>query len=233
MLRLYQFANAWGLQPSPFCLKLATWLRMAGVPYEPVTTMALGRAPKGKLPYVVTDAGETIADSGLIIEHLTASGAAAVDDGLSPVERATALAFTRLLEDHLYFIGVWFRWVDEDGWAASRPAFFGRLKAPLRLLVPPLLRRGTTRQLRSQGTGRFTADQLIALARADFGALAAQLGDRPFLLGDTPRTVDASAYGVLANILFPPVDTRLQRCLADYPTLAAYCQRLRALYWAD
>ncbi len=37
MLRVYQFAPAFGLpNASPFCMKLETWLRMAGLPFEPV-----------------------------------------------------------------------------------------------------------------------------------------------------------------------------------------------------
>jgi len=37
MIKLYQFHPAWGLpNPSPFCMKVETYLRMAGLPYEGV-----------------------------------------------------------------------------------------------------------------------------------------------------------------------------------------------------
>jgi hypothetical protein len=58
MITLYQFEPAFGLpNASPFCLKLETWLRMAGLPYEAprMTLSAMGRSPKGKLPYIVDE----------------------------------------------------------------------------------------------------------------------------------------------------------------------------------
>jgi glutathione S-transferase len=50
---LWQMQPLWGLpNPSPFCMKVETWLRMAGIPYEP---RAIGGPPKsttGKVPYI-------------------------------------------------------------------------------------------------------------------------------------------------------------------------------------
>jgi hypothetical protein len=37
MIKLYQFNAAWGLpNPSPFCMKVETYLRMVSLPYEVV-----------------------------------------------------------------------------------------------------------------------------------------------------------------------------------------------------
>ena len=39
MIKLYQFAPAFGLpNASPFCMKMETYLRMAGLPYELVNS---------------------------------------------------------------------------------------------------------------------------------------------------------------------------------------------------
>ena len=232
MITLYQFRDCWGLQPSPFCLKMATWLRMADVPYRSKTTIALSKAPTGKLPYIVTEDGRAIGDSGLIIDHLTRSAGVDIDEGLSEEARAVATALSRLLEDHLYFIGVYFRWVDDAGWAVTGAAFFGRMRLPLRLVVPPLLRRRARKMLWAQGLGRHDRDQLTDMGIADLRAIAAVLGDKPFLLDDRPRGVDAAAYGLLANLAYPPVESPLKRALVDFPTLMAYCDRIRDRYWA-
>ncbi|MEN9397078.1 MAG: Glutathione S-transferase N-terminal domain, partial [Pseudomonadota bacterium] len=47
---------------------------MAGLPFEipAARVRAIGRAPKGKLPYI-EDAGRTLADSTLVIDHLKAT----------------------------------------------------------------------------------------------------------------------------------------------------------------
>ena len=52
-IKLYQFPPALELpNASPFCMKLETYLRMAGLPFESVYTLNLRRAPKGKLPFI-------------------------------------------------------------------------------------------------------------------------------------------------------------------------------------
>lgn len=233
MITLYQFSDSWGLQPSPFCLKMATWLRMSGLPYQARRTVALSKAPTGKLPYVVTDDGRTIGDSGLIIDHLTSTARVTIDDGLSGEARALATAVTRLVEDHLYFVALYFRWVDDAGWAVVKPAFFGAMQAPLRAVIPALLRRRVERTLWAQGLGRHGRDQLAAMGGMDLQALATILGDKPFLLDDQPRTVDAVAYGLLANIAYPPVESPLKQALLEFQPLVDYCDRIRTDFWSD
>ncbi|MBC7944174.1 MAG: glutathione S-transferase N-terminal domain-containing protein, partial [Burkholderiales bacterium] len=70
MIKLYQFEPAFGLpNASPFCMKLETYLRMAGLPFEIAPNANIMKAPKGKMPYI-EDNGRAIADSSLIIEYL-------------------------------------------------------------------------------------------------------------------------------------------------------------------
>ncbi len=233
MITLYQFPDSWGLQPSPFCLKMATWLRMADLPYRSQPTVALSTAPTGKLPYIATEDGRTVGDSALIIDFLRATAGADPDDGLSDETRAVATAITRLLEDHLYFIGVYFRWIDDIGWAVTKPAFFGRMPLPLRAVVPALLRRRVRRMLWAQGLGRHDRDQLGHMGAADLNAIATFLGDKPFLLDDRPRSVDASAYGLLANLLYPPLESPLKQALLRSQALVDYCDRIRSRFWAE
>ena len=53
MIKLHQFRPAWGLTTaSPFCQKLETYLRMAGIEHQVVVERDTRRAPKGKLPYI-------------------------------------------------------------------------------------------------------------------------------------------------------------------------------------
>jgi glutathione S-transferase len=73
MIKLYQFNPAFGLpNPSPFCMKLKTYLRMTRIPFEIVPNASLAMAPKGKMPYI-EDQGRVIGDSGLIIDYLKAT----------------------------------------------------------------------------------------------------------------------------------------------------------------
>ena len=220
-----QIPDVWGRIVSPFGLKLEAWLRLADIPYTVQPSMDLGKSPKGKLPYI-RDEGRTIGDTTLIIEHLKATRGIVPDAGLSARERAEALAMQRLFEDHLYFVLVWSRWIDEAGWSTLAPAFFGRMPAPVRGLVAARYRRKIRRMLEMQGIARHRPREIYAMAHADLQAVADFLDDRPFLMGEQLTTVDAVAYGFLANLLYVPFETDLKRIALSYPTLVTYCEAM-------
>ncbi len=226
MILLYQYPPVWGLPSgSPFTLKVETYLRLADLRYQVVPIADPRRAPKGKLPYIEDD-GRQIADSGFIIEHLEATRGAPVDGGLSDEDRARGHAIRRMIEESLYFVTLYARWVEDAGWAVIRPVFFAGLPKPLQMVLPTMVRRQVRRDLHGQGYGRHTAEEVYRIGAADLAALATLLGDRPWLLGDTPRTVDASAFGMLAQLLLAPVDHPLKTAAAAHPTLEAYCRRM-------
>jgi hypothetical protein len=52
-LVVHQLPSAWGLLSiSPFCLKLAVYLRMVDLPFRTVVDATPFRGPKGKLPWI-------------------------------------------------------------------------------------------------------------------------------------------------------------------------------------
>lgn len=232
MIRLHQFAPAFGLpNASPFCMKLETYLRMVGLPYELVNSGDVLRAPKGKLPFIDDD-GTRVADTSFIIEYLKGRYGDPLDAALSPEQAAVATAFQRLLEEDLYWAVVQTRWVEDAGWQKTRDAFFGALPVPLRWIVPPLARRGLRSEMRGHGMGRHSAAEIHAIGCRDVTAVADFLADKPFMLGESPTSLDATAHAFLANLLWAPVDSPIQRHARARPTLEAYCQRMKARYFA-
>lgn len=227
-----QFPDVWGRNISPFGLKLEAWLRLADIPYTVQPSMDLGKTPKGKLPYI-RDEGRTIGDTSLIIEHLKATRGIDPDAGLTTRERAEALALQRLFEEHLYFAIVYSRWIDDNGWSATAPALFGRIPAAMRGIVAGRLRRRIGRMLDAQGLGRHRPREIYAMAAADLQGVADFLEDRPFLMGEQLTTVDAVAYGFLANILYVPVETELKAIAEAFPTLITYCEAMEQGLRAD
>lgn len=211
---------------SPFCMKVETYLKAQGIDYEskagdPRT------APKGKLPFI-EDGGTRIADSGAIIDYLEAKADEPMDAGLDTASRAKAHVIRRTLEESLYFVTLWSRWVDDEGWETFRPYLAQALPAAVRWFLPAILRGKVKGQLNGQGTGRHSRDEIYALGKADIDAISALLGDAPYLLGDRVRTIDLSAYGFLANILFWEKDTPLSAALRATPNLEAYVKRIAA-----
>lgn len=173
-----------------------------------------------------------VADSHLIAEYLVAKYGDRLDAGLSAHDRALTTAFERLLEENLYWTAVHTRWTTDDAWAKTRGAFFGTMPAPLRLFVPSLARRGMLREMHGHGMGRHTPDEIHAIGCRDITAVADLLGDQSYMLGAEPHSLDASAYAFLANLLWAPFDSPIQRHAKARTTLEAYCQRMKARYYA-
>ncbi|MEZ5932237.1 MAG: glutathione S-transferase family protein [Alphaproteobacteria bacterium] len=226
MIKLYQYPPSWGMNVSPFTLKLETWLKLSSLDYQAIAATNPGAAPKGKLPYIEDEDGTTVGDSSLIIDHLKRTRQIDPDHELTERQRAEAISLQRLFEDHFYFILVHSRWIDPVGWEIARPAFFSFLPAGIRDLAAAYVRRKVRRALHEQGLGRHSQNELYAMGRADLRAIAVLLGNRAYFFGDGPTTIDAVAYGFLANLLFAPVDTELKRIGLEYDNLRLYCERL-------
>jgi len=118
MIELYQFAPAWGLpNPSPFCIKLELYLKMAGLPFEVITQNDTRKGPKGKIPFIRDD-GQTIGDSELVIEYLKDKYGDRVDASLTAEQRARAHVINRMLHDSTYWVLLHCRWMEDNGYRA-------------------------------------------------------------------------------------------------------------------
>ncbi|MBV9758231.1 MAG: glutathione S-transferase family protein [Alphaproteobacteria bacterium] len=223
MIELHQFPAAWGINPSPFCLKVEFYLRLAGIPYRSVVTMPF-RAPRGKLPFIV-DGGRRIPDSGHIVDHLRHT-TTDLDAGLDPQQLALGHLLRRTCEESLYFVLVYARWVDEAGWAVMRPALAAMLPPGLRAAIVPYARRVTRRALHAQGYGRHTPEEIYAMGAADLAAIETLLAGREFAVSDSPTSFDAAVYAVLLSILHPPIETPLKQSAQQHPDLLAYAARI-------
>lgn len=223
---------AWGL-PSigPFCLKLEAHLRMIDVPYRSVVDATPFKGPKGKLPWIEHE-GRRLGDSGFIVEYVTQRFGRDPDAALSAADRAVAMAFRRLVEENLYWTMVYDRWMVDENWPATKATVLGRIPAPARAVVAPLARRSVRRQLAGHGIGLHARDEIHAIGRRDLGAIADFLAAKPYLMGDTPTSIDAVTYGLLANIAWPPVASPLKDEVARRANLAAYLERIRDRYFA-
>ena len=91
MIKLFQPPPVWGIpNMSPFCVKLETYLRMAGIKYEKPRLDFL-KAPKGKIPFVELD-GKLMGDSSLVIEALKKKYGDPLDAELSAEQKAQTRA---------------------------------------------------------------------------------------------------------------------------------------------
>lgn len=209
---------------SPFCMKVEVYLKLQNIPYR-ASQADPRKAPKKKLP-AIEEGGTTICDSSAIFAHLEAKAERALDANLSDADRARSHVLKRMLEEGLYFVVLWSRWGDDEGWSELKPTIDAVVPAPLRWLVPGMIRKKVVASSVAQGTGRHTRDEIYALGKADVEALSALLGDRPYFLGDTMHTIDVVAYAFLANIMRWTKASPLTTFARALPNLEEYVDRM-------
>ena len=79
--------------------------------------------------------------------------------------------------------------------------------------------------VRAQGMGRHARADIERLAACDLAAIAAILGDKPWLFGDTPCGADASVWASVSSILCPHFTSPLRVAAESHPNLVAYSRR--------
>ncbi len=228
MITLSAFGPLWGVpDPSPFVVKTMVQLKMAGLAFE-TARFRPPEAPKGKLPFIVDD-GERVGDSTFIRDHLLRKHGVDLDAGLSPRQKAIAWMVERVVEDHLYWGMVYFRWAIPENFEKGPAVFFAGAPDEVREAG----REGMARTLHGQGFGRHAPDEVADLAARSLAALAEMLGDGPYLLGQKPCGADATLFGGLAAILSPHFDTPLRKAAESHPNLVAYRDRMMAQFFPE
>jgi glutathione S-transferase len=236
MITLYKFTPAWGLPDvSPFCTKAETYLRMAGWQYESKVGDSR-KAPKGKLPYIEHE-GRKVCDSTAIIDYLEARAVKPMDAGLSARDKAVSVAMQAMFEEQLYFINSWRRWAEPAGWAVYQPVMadsIAQMGVPrfMSNAVSRLVRSKVIKALNAQGTGRHSGDEINALGIKLISAVSDWLADQPYMLGEEPHTLDATAYAFLIGIANVPIEGPVKAHLLSKANLVGYCERMKERYWA-
>ena len=232
---LYKFGPVMGLpDPSPFCFKLETYLRMAGIDYT-IASDRRKKAPSGKRPFIVGEDGKLMDDSGRIIDHLEAKNGHPVDGKLTLSERAMSLAFQRLMEEHLYWAIVYGRWLDPQGVRHWTPFMKQILGVPgiVLALLKPMARRVVGKQLHGHGLGRHDPDTLWKMAIADIGALAHWLGQRDWGFGDQPTIFDACLAAHVGGLVAQPWENPLAHETRKHRNLVNHFERMMTRYYPE
>ena len=233
MIKLYQFPACWGMpSPSPFCMKVETYLKMQGLAYEPVYVSDPTKGPKGKLPYIDVD-GEVIADSHVIIDTLESRQTHPLDAHLSQSQKATSLITKRLLDEHFFWIILYSRWVPEKNWKIIKTTFFSKAPWLVRKYIAKSIRKRVLKSLRLQGMGLHSAEEIYLMGDVNLQALSTLLGEDPYFFGGRPSTLDACAYAFLAAIMHAPIESPLKRNALKYSNLVALCERIDAQYFKN
>ncbi|KAH6562927.1 hypothetical protein BASA50_007452 [Batrachochytrium salamandrivorans] len=237
-LELFAWGEGLGL-PSfdPFCLSIAAYLNLAGADWSFHECRTPSISPSGELPVLRAGVEPVVGTSNII--HTLQSKGLDMDSELSPLERAESKAFISLIEDNLYDALLYTWWMENENYTKSiHPTltgsltFFGRYNLPPKLKERAKIRLQSYRMLDYKGE---KVPEVYIAAREAYRALADKLGDKNYFYGDSPSTLDAIAFGHLSLHAYPSLAVpKLFSLLAfEFPTLIAYCARLKEKIFPD
>ncbi len=226
---LYTFPPADGLLSySPFCSKVEMFLRMNNLPYKTINSNPM-KSKKGKLPTLRDSDGVMIDDSRFILKHLIKKHNLRIDDEFDSNSKAKGHLMQKVCEESLYFSVIYFKFIDENGWAGVKKNFSKSLPPVIKGLIMPLIRKNIRKTLYLQGTGRQSPEEIKQLAFDDLDALAAMIGEGPFALGDKISSYDASIGAFIEAIIIPKTDNPIAVYAKTKNELVAYNNRIQSI----
>lgn len=233
-ITVFGYVPAWGLPDiSPYVTKLIFYLKIRKIPFEYKSqNLALldKDAPHGKLPYIIDDEnGEKIADSNVIITYLEKKFGDGLDTDLTNTEKAIALAFDRLISEHLYYSGVIEpRWRMDAGFETYIPYIVqGAEVGPELRKVLDAFRVRILAGFDGQGMGRRDSSVVLDFYKVDIDAVSDFLDCKKYFLGDKIHNLDACAYSMLRHLVDQPQKWDGTGYVEGKPNLMAYLERMR------
>ncbi|NET67036.1 MAG: hypothetical protein F6K63_22655 [Moorea sp. SIO1G6] len=95
------------------------------------------------------------------------------------------------------------------------------------------MRNSLSNQIYQQGLGRHSEKEISQIINAEFQALSDYLADKPFFMGERPTTLDATAYGYIANMILPPFKSLIIDRVSQFKNICQYCERMKQAFFPD
>ncbi|CAC5384905.1 unnamed protein product [Mytilus coruscus] len=208
---------------SPFVVKLETYLRIAKIPYQNVHDSK--RGSKGKIPWIEYN-DVTLPDSQLIIEYLNKLRNVDLNKHLTEEQKAVAVAFQRMVDEHTYWLMVINRWEYDNEMREFKLSNWSWLKLTI-------ARWFVNWQTHQQGLGRHNKEEIMAILNKDFHSLSAYLSKKKYIFGDIPSELDSSIFGQLSQFRWHLSLSDITNLFQRYQNLDRYCQQMKNTFWPD
>ena len=231
MITLLKFGPNFGLpDPSPFVVKLETYLRLTGVDYTPKPG-DVRKTPKKKIP-VLIDGDDMVPDSQFAINYLKNRHGDTLNEGISTQDLARHHMLRLGLENHTYFLMLAYRWLYEKNAPIMRDTYF----APMGFMgkfIFKMVQKDMRRTVHGHGLLRHSWEELEGLVKRDIAALEAVLGDRDYFGGERPTEIDCTAFGFVCNMIVPEIDTPFRTLSRASGPLVNYHNRMTERVFSD
>lgn len=227
MIILHQYPKAFGLSSlSPFCMKVEMFLQRAQLPYSLKVEVNPRRGPNGKMPFI-EDGYKIIPDSSFIIDYLINEYNLQRLQIEDPKTRSYAEAVKSMVEEGLYFILLYSRWVDDDGYRVIEQNFKSLFPFYSGKICLRLIRRSLKHQAYAQGIGRLSKDEVYKIGVNQMKALGNILGSQEYFFEDRFTLYDCTIYSFLETIYQQRIESPVYYALMAEENLCRYLERFR------
>lgn len=186
------------------------------------------------MPFISLPSGEQIGDSTLCYKYLqTHKGVPDIDAILSETERASATAYKAWLEEYVYFLLMWDKWI--DNWYTTRESFFAQSIPiyPLRVIVFNIIYRRISSMLYTKGITRHSKGEIQGFIAESARAMSVLVGDKGLFDGKK-CSVSAFMLGLLVSIYeWPELNTSWIPEVEKYPNLKRWMERMVKEYFPE
>ena len=234
---LHQFQRArFCPSPSPFVIKLETFLRLHSIKY--VSDFEQPMSDKNKSPWITIN-GENITDSQLAIEYLTKKFQLDPHPGLTPCEKIVSRGLRFLIEQDLCWVLRHDRWVLKQGRHLPdylAPVFPDLPRSVEGWLIANFFSGRIAKQVHAQGMGRHSYEEIQAMGLQDIQDLSDFLGSKDYMFGkDMPTEIDCVLFGFMCMFLHctPKDNVYVQKIVRDCRNLVWHSQRMKEKLWPD
>ena len=210
---------------SPFCLKLESWLRLAGLPYTLMEGHELHGSSKRALPRIISESGRTMEGLRRVMLHVRSEARTDPDSWLSTDERVFSQAVGHLYADWLVPAMVWLGWVQEESWPGLRAICLSQEGDTLPATTDPLRDHLTLRisELALREDERPKVEELVL---REIESLADFLGSKPFFFGDQPSSVDCTLFALMVVSASAPAESPLAQFAQSSYRIGDYVRRM-------
>ncbi|GFR98322.1 metaxin-1 [Elysia marginata] len=209
-MKLEVWKGDWGL-PSvdPHCLAVLAYCKYSGVPIEIVKTGNPWKSPTGNFP-VLRHKGEAYCKVTDIFSYLRKEHWGS-DFELTTKQSADVVAFSALLEEKLLpaLLHLW--WMDDKTFVdVTRPWYARAIPFPLSLFLPGRTQRKAELRVNLTKGGDYiseteTETKIYKEAKECLNLLSHKLGEKQYMFGRLPSSLDALVFGYLAPLLKAPL----------------------------
>lgn len=229
-ITLYQFPKPERPSFSPFCTKIELFLKTYKLPYENKYVMNPQKAPYGKLPYIV-DQGESIPDSDEVIKYLIKKYHLPSENDLSEEQKAIHHALEVMINENLYWVMIYDRWIDERGLNQTKDLYFSQVPKILRSYIAGMVSRNMKKEMHGHGIGRHPSAVIQRKGIEDLKSISNLISDKKLLGNNNLCKADATTFSFLYNFIYTSYESESISFAKSQQNLKNYVDHIFNHYW--